>query len=373
MKKGSECPLKSRIEQVFPLIEVAIISLVGGTLFYLLHIPLPWMLGPLAFTMIWKMLTKRKLYWPIKLRDTGLMILGYLLGSSFTDETLQKIINQLPSMLLITVLTIVFSLLIGYAIARGSKVDVTSAIIGSVPGGLSQMVLLGEEIEGANTTIVTFMQTFRLMAVIFVVPFLIAHGMIEQDGLSRYSQALELTIPPIPIIHFFYFGLVVIAGAIIGQKINLPSAPLLGPLIGTAILLLSGIEAPSLPSLIVIISQILVGAHMGLIMNLTSLANWKKLAPYTAGGNLVLIFISLGLAWLLTVWHPMSIVSAFLGTSPGGVAEMGVFAQEVQADLSMVTAYQLFRVFFLLFFMPPLLKWWIKKQSRNELHISRNI
>jgi membrane AbrB-like protein len=373
MKKGSECLLKSRIEQVFHLLEVAIISILGGTFFYLLHIPLPWMLGPLAFTMSWKMITKRKLYWPIKLRDTGLMILGYLLGSSFTDETLLKIITQLPSMLLITILTIVFSLFIGYVIARGSQVDIISAIIGSVPGGLSQMVLIGEETKEANTTIITFMQTFRLMAVIFVVPFLIVHGFIEPNELNRYSQALDFEVSALPMTHFLYFGLVVLAGAIIGRMINLPSAPLLGPLIGTAMLLLSGIDAPPLPPLLVIISQIFVGAHMGLIMNLTSLANWKKLAPYTAGGNLVLIFFSLGLAWLLTVWHPMSIISAFLGTSPGGVAEMGVFAQEVRADLSMVTAYQLFRVFFLLFFMPPLLKWWIKKQSRNELPLSRSI
>lgn len=45
--------------------------------------------------------------------------------------------------------------------------------------------------------------------------------------------------------------------AIIGKKIKLPTAYMLGPIIGTAILNIGGLHGPSLPSTIVDISQFL--------------------------------------------------------------------------------------------------------------------
>ncbi|MCI1694487.1 AbrB family transcriptional regulator [Aneurinibacillus aneurinilyticus] len=55
-------------------------------------------------------------------------------------------------------------------------------VYGSVPGGLSQMLVLSEETERVDVTIVAFMQTIRLLAVIFFVPFLTIHSLMTQPG-----------------------------------------------------------------------------------------------------------------------------------------------------------------------------------------------
>ncbi|HJV46229.1 MAG TPA: AbrB family transcriptional regulator [Bacillota bacterium] len=339
------------------------VAFVGGLIFFILHIPLAWMLGPLAAVMVWKLLTKRQLYWPVQFRNAGLMVLGYILGTSFTLETLEQITHQLPSMLLVTVLTILFSFLMGFIVSKAANIDLVSGLIGSVPGGLSQMIVLGEELQGVDTTVVTFMQTFRLLAVIFIVPFLIGNGI--TPVVATDESVHEVVSPSIHSNMYFLFFITVILSARLGRKLSLPTAPLLGPLIGTASLLLLGLTAPKVPSFIVITAQLLVGSYMGLIMNPTSLSNWKRLAPFTTGASVALVLFSLGLGWLLTVLHPMTLVSAFLGASPGGIAEMGVTAREVHAELSMVTAYQMFRVFFILFAVPPFLKWWINKMKKS--------
>ena len=39
------------------------------------------------------------------------------------------------------------------------------------------MVVLSEEIAGSDLTVVTFMQTIRLLATVFIVPFIVIHGL----------------------------------------------------------------------------------------------------------------------------------------------------------------------------------------------------
>ncbi|MBP1931221.1 AbrB family transcriptional regulator [Ammoniphilus resinae] len=352
----------------YSLFETFLVSLLGGLIFYFLTIPLAWLLGPLTATMLWKLLTKRKLCWPSKFRDLGMMVLGYMLGSSFTWGTLTQITYQLPSMLIVTILTIGFSFFMGYLVVKGARVDFVSGIIGSVPGGLSQMVILGEELKGVDTTIVTFMQTFRLMIVIFTVPFILGHGWLGEIGLrtevtpTEVKSSFLLSWYAYPIYLF-----IVWIGARLGKKIGLPTAPLLGPLLLTAGFVLAGIQAPPLPSFIILSAQILVGAYIGLMMNFSSLSNWRRFAPYTIFSCFALVGFSLLLGWLITLFYSMSLYTAVLATTPGGIAEMGVTAHEVNANLSMVAAYQIFRVLFILFLVPPFLKWFINKVRASSM------
>lgn len=64
---------------------------------------------------------------------------------------------------------------------------------------------------------------------------------------------------------------------------------------------------------------------------------------------IILIVISFGMAYLLATFNSMSLVTAFLAIAPGGIDVMGITAKEVNADLSTVTAYQMFRLFVICF------------------------
>lgn len=339
--------------------ETLLMSLTGGLFFRLLHLPLPWLLGPLTTIMIWNLVARRNSFWPVELRNSGLVVLGYMLGSSFTIETSLQIIKQLPAMMFATSSTILFSLFIGYFTYRRTGISLATGIIGSVPGGLTQMVVLSEEIADTDLTVVTFMQTIRLLSTVFIVPFLVIHGLAGDS-----QQAVAATnIPAIynSVIHtpwnaLLFTGMVLIA-AWVAVRISLPTPFLLGPLIGSAALVLTGFQAPNTPSFLVVISQLCIGTYLGLTIKPTSLKNWKKLLPYTFMGSIAVVFFSLGVGLLLTRLHSLDLISAFLGTAPGGMGEMGLTAVLVSANVSLVTAYQMFRLVFILFVMPLLLKW----------------
>lgn len=336
--------------------ETLIISIVGALLFSLIHIPMPWMLGPIASIMTWRFMTKRALYWPFQLRQGALIVLGYMLGSSFTRDTAWEIARQLPYMLGSTLLIIIASMTMGYFVAKFSNAGGASGFFGSVPGGLSQMVVLGEEVDGVDATIVTFMQTIRVISVVFLVPFLTLNGLAGDN-------------PRVSALHYAFtdwktwglFILIAAGGAYIGQKIRLPVGVLTGSLLATAIAVVAGLPAPHLPSLIVTLSQLCIGAYIGLLMKPSSSHNFKRLGFLTILSSVLLVLLSFFIGRFLSTVNPISVPTGFLSTAPGGMAEMGITATTVHADLSMVSAYQLFRVFFVMFALPPLLKWWVKK------------
>ena len=58
------------------MLKVLVLSLIGGYIFSLLHIPIPWMLGPIVVIMLAQFIYKGPLRWSGKLRDLGVVMVG---------------------------------------------------------------------------------------------------------------------------------------------------------------------------------------------------------------------------------------------------------------------------------------------------------
>lgn len=343
------------------LLTTLTISAAGGCCFYVLNIPLPWMLGPLVFINVVTAFWKVRVCWPVSIRNSGLIVLGYIMGSPFTLATLQQITNQLPAMLAATISTVLFSLFVGYITHKKTGISLASSMLGSTPGGMTQMVVLSEEIESSDTTIVTFLQTIRLLSVVFIVPFLAFHGL--SGTAAGHTAAVTAAAQP-EIATVLIFAAVAIGSAFIAYYCRFPTPFLLGPVLGTAALVLSGFNPPAVPSPAVIAAQLFVGIYMGVTTKPSNLENWKQLLPYSLGGGISVVLFSLGTGYLLTYWHRIDIITAFLSTAPGGMTEMGITAINVGADISVITAYQLFRLLFMLLILPVVLKWYLAPRSQ---------
>ncbi|GCL72027.1 AbrB family transcriptional regulator [Paenibacillus naphthalenovorans] len=350
------------------LTETLAVTFVGGLLFTLLHVPLSWMLGPLTAVMLWQGLLKRELKWPVGLRNAGLLLLGYSMGLSFTAESARQIAGQLPSMLLATVITVGFSLACAWFTARQTGITLQSSMIGSIPGGLSQMVVLSEEIEGADHTVVSFMQTIRLLTVIFVVPFLAVHGLAESTapGAGVLPPPAEVLAAGYPLWAVPVIVAVIIAAALVAVRLRMPTPWFLGPIIVAAALTAAGMAPPHLPTPLVLAAQWSLGIYLGLGIRLSALAGWRLLLPYSLAGGLAVVLLSLALSFGYSQVLPISFVTAFLSTSPGGMTEMGVTAAAVKGDVSIVVAYQMFRILFILFIVPYLLRWGFRRHVRQH-------
>ncbi len=359
--------INKRKQSQLQFIETLLCGIAGGFLFTLLNLPLSWMLGPLTAVLIWKLLSKRDLYWPISFRNGGQMLLGYSMGLSFTIASAGQIVDQLPSMAIVTVLMVVFGLVIAYFVSKLTGINIPSAVMGTTPGGLSQMVVLSEEIKGADSTVVTFMQTIRMLTVIFIVPALSIHAF-SSGGTQNSKPTIDLVTQTeygnfFQVITVLAIVLFITACAV---RFKCPTPWIIGPLVSSAILTVSGFETPQLPPILIVLAQLCLGIYLGLGIKTNMLKSWKKLLPFSFISGLLIVGFSLVLAYGLHMIYPITMTTAFLCIAPGGLPEMGVTAHAVHADVSMVAAYQLFRVFFILFIVPIFLRYVFGRQDILE-------
>ncbi len=337
-----------------------LIGLAGGGLFTLLHVPLSWMLGSMVAVFAFQKWTPITLKWPPVLRDFGLVIVGYAIGQSFSMKTLIEIGTQLPSMLTMTLAVILISMILAYFTTKITGINLPSTITGSIPGGLSQMVVLGEELKNIDLTVVTILQVVRLLSVIFVVPFLVFSPLLAGHAPASASSGPG-TMSSFDWGFILFLGIAVLS-AFAAKKIHLPTASMLGPIMAVGGLVIAGLDVPAMPGVLIILAQLCLGIYFSFMLDFSSAEGLSKFVPLSVITSLCLLVSFVGLSFILSKWHDISFLTAFISLAPGGMAEMAIVGQSVNADLSIITGYHLFRILFILFIIPFFLKWLFKSQ-----------
>lgn len=355
--------------QAIKFLGTLVIALIGGWIFNLIGSPIPWLLGSMTALLITsRFRSVRFLTWPSWVRDMGLIIVGYSIGLSFTQDSLIQMIVNLPSMLLLTLTIIIIAASMAFFVSRLSGVDYPTVLTGSIPGGLSQMITFAEEMKTIEITTVTFFQVTRMIMIVFFVPLLIFSPFFSMGEYRVTSETLlnELTVRDFSAPLLVLFLILSFIFAKIGQKLKLPTAYLVGPIMGTAILNISGFGGPAVPSSLLDLSQLMIGGYIGLLLKPEKLQNKTKLITLALLNGFVLVGGSFILSFIFVHFNPFSTVTAFLSLAPGGLEQMVIVAHEVHADLSTVTGYQLFRMFFICFAVPPILKWVLLHNVRRK-------
>ncbi|KIL44575.1 hypothetical protein KP78_35390 [Jeotgalibacillus soli] len=314
--------------------------------------------------MILKNTVKWPFYWPGWLRNAGLLIIGIQMGTSFTSEALTFMVLYLPIMLVITFLVVLFSMLTAWGLSKSTNYRFSTALLGSFPGGLSQMVLLSEEVKGADQSAVALMQTIRILLVITVVPLLVTY-FFPRDT-NGFLQVIQTPILEIPLFYLFLLASGIIFLLFIIRKIQMPIPYMLAPLISVLVFNVLTGNPFHLPVALVASAQITLGAHLGLQMKgMRALLSARSIALVVIS-NLALIAFCIALSYGLNRFFSFPLLDMFLSAAPGGVAEMAITAYAVGADASTVTSFHLFRIFFILFLAAPLTVYLLKKRLQTS-------
>lgn len=347
-----------------------VLALLAGAFFSAIGMVIPWLLGPLLVIIIIKTaLTERvPLYWPDQLRSFGLLLIGIQLGASVTSEAARQMMANLPYMIVTTLLLIGFSLMLAYVVAKITGIDSSTALLGSFPGGLSQMVIVGEEMERANEAIIAFMQTLRILLVIISVPLSakLIYGdagsttAVLPSSASGFSIEIELLL--------LLFVLAPI-GIWLGKKIHLPIPFMLVPLLIVAMSQITIVPGTTveLPNWLINGAQICLGTHLGYSMKINRTFFTFRMVSAALGSNLVLLAFCFGLSEIFSVIWNTPFKDIFLAAAPGGIAEMSITALSIQADAAFVTSFLLFRVLFILLVVTPVMKWVLLRKEVSRV------
>lgn len=353
----------------------------GGGLFAWIGLPLPWILGPAFAVMVLNAVRPGFAAWPRVLGDTGITVVAYVLGCTMTAGTLQTMAYDLPGMVLAGALWVAACTAIGLLFAKLTGLSVQDGVLGSMPGGLSQMVLLADDMKGADPGIVAIMQTSRLVVVLYTVPLLaavfagdpsalggaphVSGDAVGADGAAA-AAGFGAMLTGLPAAGGYAGLLLVPLMAWLGKRLRVPAGEFLGPVAVVGALAAAGFPWPQLPDGLLAAAQLLIGIYIGMRVQPRILLTNRRFGPLALVSAALLVGLTVLAAWVLTAAAGGSIVTWFLALAPGGLGEVAVTALVLGADVAQVTAYQLFRLLFVLVAVPPFLRWAFGRKKQEQ-------
>lgn len=320
-----------------------------GGLLVSLHLPIPFLLGGLVTSLLYKTFASGGVSWPKKWREYGLMIAGYGIGSNFNVAAWQNFLKEIVGITESTAVIMAVSFVIAVITARMTKADLQSCVMGMLPGGITMTMLLAEEDKRVNPNIVAVMQIMRLLGVVISVPFLV---------ILLLNARVGSIVPPVnpQATHWLILLPLTILGGFVAKKIHMPTAAFLGSIIATSIFSISVNSVQSVPFWLMSPAQVSIGLFMGMQLDSASLSKTKRILPFVFLGTAVLVTVSVFMANFLAVRYNFSLATAFLALAPGGIAEMALAGMSMGEDVSIILVYQMVRLLAINIFVPPLLK-----------------
>ena len=317
----------------------------GGGLFYLLHLPLPWMLGALFATMA-AAVARAPVLAPDRMRPAVVAVIGVLLGSRFTPEVLTQAPAWAGTVTVLLAYVVAVALIVVPFYRYVGRLDWRTAYFAGMPGGLTEMIEIGEA-NGAQPAPIILAHSLRIVVTIALIAlwFRVVHGL--GSGAAPAPHA-ALTLADAALL-LGCAGL----GSLIGKPLRLPAPTFLGPLILSAVLHLTGLTESTPPVLLVTVAQIILGTVLGCRFRGISPATLARAGLLSLGATLLTLTLALGAGLVMRNISGVGVDQAMLALAPGGLTEMGLIAMAIQSDVAFVALHHVARILFVLVIAPP--------------------
>lgn len=299
--------------------------------------------------------------WPFGLSQIGLILLGVQIGSTFTKKVVNDIGENWLSIVLVTILLLVLAILIAYFFKKIAKVNTETALLSVIPGALSQMLIMAEEDKRANILVVSLTQTSRIIFVVILIPML-SFFMSSGNGVSNKGATVNLK-PLTEALNLWQILFLVVAVAIvylIMAKINFPTKQLLAPIVVLITWNMTTNLTFTLDNYLIAGAQVAYMIRIGI--QISKLMNDLKgrVAVAIAFQNIMLILLAFVMVYVVHLLNHMPLNDLFLGAAPGGMSQIVLVALETHADVAMISSFHIFRIFFILFIIAPLINYFLK-------------
>ncbi len=312
-------------------------------------LPLPWFLGPMIANAA-AAIAGVRLKGPDFLRPIALPILGVMLGTAFHSEIFGHVGTWAISFALLPAYVIGTSVVCyGYYRKIAGRDRVTS-YFASMPGGLSDMVLLGEA-YGGDVRQIALSHSVRILVVVTAVALFFGY-VFDVSSQSAARPTTQLT--DLGYVEGIVLVLCAIAGPAFARFLRIPAPLMLGPLILSALAHLTAVAELGPPTVLSLAAQFVLGAGVG--------ARFSGITFASAAGNLLHGLAAAVLALLCSALAAFAVVAiagidffeGFLGYAPGGMMEMSILALAINQSVAYVSLCHTFRFAFVMFASPIL-------------------
>lgn len=310
----------------------------GVLIFHLLDLPLPWLLGPITACLI-AALARVPMQEIKPLNNAMRTILGVAVGAAFTPAVVMSFPSMWSTLALVPVMVVCIGVVGVPYFQKVWGYNFATAYYATMPGGLQDMLVFGEE-AGGNVRTLSLIHATRVLVIVATLPFLLG-----------YIWEADLTNPPgdplgaVPVGELALMVLAAGAGWWGAQRVGMFGASILGPLILTAAITLAGFLTHRPPAEAIWAAQFFIGTAIGCKYRGVTLQEVRR--DLIAGLGFCVILIVLTVIFVEAIYgmglaHGLEALLAF---APGGQAELTVLALITGADVAFVATHHVLRIF----------------------------
>jgi membrane AbrB-like protein len=324
----------------YPRIALALgLGALGGLSFSWLGTPMPWMLGSL-FACIVGSVIGLPIAPPAALRSPMTAIVGVMMGAGYSPELIGYLSTWWVTLLGLVLFMATAGVVCVTYFRVVARYDFPTAYFAGMPGGLVEMMSLAEG-SGADGRRVALIHSARIVLTVFSVPFIVQWlegttvARVGGQGVSMFE--MDATA-------YFWLTICVGGGLLLARFVKLPSRYLMGPLIVSVVVHITGLSSFKPPWELVLVAQLVLGTVIGCRFAGSRASELLQILWVSLGSTILLIGISAAFALLVSRLTSYSLSELLLAYSPGGLAEMGLLALALNLEVALVSTHHIFRI-----------------------------
>lgn len=147
------------------------LAIIGGLIGHFLKFPAGAMVGAMVLVGAANVLCTKP-HLPETFNILAQIIIGGFLGLSITKEVVVSLKDYVVPSLLVVTLLAVFGVATGFIVNKLTGIDLFTALFGSVPGGMQEMVILSQSYDVNHPAVMTI-QTVRRVLIVVIYPLLV--------------------------------------------------------------------------------------------------------------------------------------------------------------------------------------------------------
>ncbi|HCK76338.1 MAG TPA: hypothetical protein DHW07_04260 [Gammaproteobacteria bacterium] len=340
----------------------------GGAAFFWFSLPLPWMLGSMLIVSAGAIagIPFRR---SVRLRKAMLAVMGLLLGSYFTSDTLSQLGLWSLAVLLVSIYVVLMTGISLGVFRRFGRMNVPTAYFSSMLGGLGPMTIAGEEAGGDNQ-LIPIAHVIRIFCVVSSVPIYLV--LVRGIDLTPAPFVLSELIAIPYWRDWLTWGSCAVVGFFGARAIRLPFGEILGPMLLCATAYVLELVTVTMPSFVTIAAQVVIGTSIG-----TQFANLRghhvpRAVMTSLGSTVVMLVGALVIAELMAPALKIDPLSLLLALVPGGLVEMGLIAVALNADTAFISVMHTWRFILIAITAPLLFGFFWRRLSRTGRHSAKS-
>lgn len=301
--------------------------------------PLPWMLGPMCVCTGLAIL-KAPITGPMPIRPPMIAILGIMLGSSFSPEMMERAGQWAASLAMLGAYIAVVGALAYPYFRRVGGYDPVTAYFAGMPGGLTEMMLVGGALGGDDRRIVLTHASRVLLAVLLIPIFFRLTSDIDMTDRSAFGVSMG----EVALRDYAILAACGVVGVPVAKLLRLPAALLVGPMLVSAAVHLAGWSAAQPPREIVNLAQWIIGTVIGCRFVGVARDEILRVIRLSIGATAMMLAVTAAFGVLLHWMVGAEIDTIVLAYAPGGLAEMSLVALALGADVAFVATHHVVRI-----------------------------